>query len=173
MHPSERSEAEQRATLRGIITSARVAVLVTRSSTGDLHGRPMATADVAEDIGRLWFATERNSAKVHELQADNRVFLGYTNHSGSEWATINGTARVIDDRQKAHDLWSPFWRNWFDGPDDPNLILIEVTPHFAEYWDSGSRIVSMVKFAVAALTGRHLDEGENARVDLGARHHTT
>lgn len=160
------AETERIALLRKIVNDATAAFLVTRS--GDrLHGRPMATAEIEDDFALIWFACDRESAIAREIETNGQVFLGYTNGSGSEWAAISGTGSLVDDREKVRELWSPIWKNWFESPDDPRIVLIQVTPQHAEYWDSGSRIVQMLKFAVAAVSGKHVDEGEHGEVELG------
>lgn len=155
--------------LRKIVNDATAAFLVTRSSDS-MHGRPMATADIDDDFDSIWFACQRDSTTAQEVANDGHVFLGYTNGSGSEWASINGTAVLVDDRDKIHELWQPIWKNWFEGPDDPQIVLIQVVPEHAEYWDAGSRLVQMLKFAVAAVSGKHVDEGEHGKVELGRRY---
>lgn len=166
MSEPDRSDAERIDLLRKIVNDATAAFVVTRG--GDtLHGRPMATADVEDDFNSIWFACQRDSAIAKEIGQDGHVFLGYTNGSGSEWASINGYAQLIDNRERVKDLWQPIWKNWFSGPDDPSIVLIQVVPEHAEYWDSGSRVVQMLKFAAAAVTGEHVDEGEHGEVDLG------
>ncbi len=162
---SESTIQEQREKLYDILKGARTAFMVTKAPDGSLHGRPMATAEAEESLGELWFATSRESEKVLELEQDSEVFLGYTK-GGTEWATISGTARIIDDRGKVQELWSAFWKNWFDGPDDPNLVLVRVTPRQGEYWDSGSKLLTMAKLALTAVTGKRLDDGDHATVPL-------
>lgn len=165
----DKTETQKRETLRKIVNDASAAFLVTRGTDGEgMHGRPMATAQVDEDFTSIWFATSRDSGKVEEINADPRVYLGYTNGSGSEWASINGRATIVDDRDKVHELWSPLWRNWWESADDPNIVLIEVFPDHAEYWDSGSRLVMFAKMAVAAVTGKKLPDGEHETVEVGA-----
>jgi general stress protein 26 len=166
---SQPTEKEQRKALYKIISAARSAFMVTKAPNGRLHGRPMATAELEEDFDALWFATQRDSGKLEELRADNQVFLGYTSASGSEWATINGRVRVVDDKAKNHELWNSLWKTWFEGPDDPNLVLLEVMPETAEYWDAGSKALLWAKFAVAAVTGKPIDEGDHAKLDINTR----
>ncbi len=161
-------DSERIALLRKIVNDATAAFLVSRSGDA-LNGRPMATAEIEDDFDSIWFACQRDSQITKEVEQDGHVFLGYTNGSGSEWASINGSARVVDDHEKVKELWSPFWKNWFEGPEDPRVILIEVAPEHAEYWDAGSRAVQLLKFAVAAVSGKHVDEGKHGEVELGAR----
>ena len=161
---SDKSDAEQRQTLRKIINEAHTAFLVTNNQVNGPHGRPMATAQVTESLDTFWFATDRNSPKIAELKTDDRVFLGYVN--GSDWATVTGRGQVVDDRSKSRELWTDLWKNWFDGPDDPKLVLIAVTPTTAEYWDAANRAVVLAKMAFTAVTGKRTDVSDHAKVSL-------
>jgi general stress protein 26 len=164
--PNTPTDAEKREHLRKIINDSHSGMFVTRRPDGTMHGRPMANAQVGEDFGSLWFATSRSSAKASELRSDDHVFLGYNNSSGTEWAAVNGRGRVVDDRAKARELWEPMWKNWWDSPDDPELVLIEVTPESAEYWDMGNRLVAAVKFAIGTITGKDMTANHNQKVNL-------
>jgi general stress protein 26 len=164
------TEHEKRDKLRKILNDAKTAFMVTRTASGGLHGRPMVTVQIEADFDNLWFPTDRNSGKVRELVANSEVCLGYTNSTGSEWASVNGRARIVEHRALIGELWSPIWKNWFESADDPKLVLIGVTPESAEYWDSGSQILQMMKFAVTAVTGKRMGEGENQHVNLGQVH---
>ena len=164
MSQDHRTEPEKRAKIRAMINDLRDAMFVTRAPDGSLHGRPMNTAEVDENWDKIWFATQGGTGKVHEVKDDDHVYLGYGR--GGEWVSVSGRARVTRDRQKAKDLWTPLWKNWFKGPDDPNLLLIEVTPDAAEYWDSGSKVFALAAMATAAVTGKHVPTNENEKVSF-------
>ena len=158
------TEAEKREHLRKIVNAARTSMLVTYGAMG-LHGRPMANAEVSEPFEMIWFATSRSSVKMDELKRDDRVFLAY-HGSGTEWATISGRARAVDDRAKIRELWSPVWKVWFESADDPDIILLAVTPEGGEYWDSGNKIAAYIKFAVGALAGKDLSREDHQVVRM-------
>jgi general stress protein 26 len=130
----------------------------------------MATAKVEDDLSAIWFACQADSHVAEEVRADPRVYLGFTNHTGAEWASVNGRATIVTDRATIKALWSPMWKSWFDGPDDPRITLIRVDPTDAEYWDSGSRAVMLVKMAFAAVTGAKVSEGDHARVNVALKY---
>lgn len=161
---SAKTPTDQRTVLKKIINEAHTAFFVTNSLTAGPHGRPMATAQVTGDLDTIYFATDRDSPKVKEIAADDRVFLGYA--SGADWASLSGRAKIVDDRAKARELWTDLWKNWFDGPDDPKLTLIAVKPESGEYWDSASRAVVLAKMAVTAVTGVKTEVGDHAKVSL-------
>src|ERR1041385_3460635 len=110
MHGTDKSDMEKRKELQKIIEGARTAFFVTEAGE-TLHGRPMANAKVEEDLRTIWFATQRGSGKIAEIRQDQQVLLGYTNSSGSEWASVSGTASIVDDRAKVKELWNAYWKN--------------------------------------------------------------
>lgn len=185
MKAAEHATTDQRRRIAKMIRSIGTAMMVTRApapgpapgmaagtspgACGSMHGRPMATAEVADDLSTLYFATRRHCLKVDELAADSHVCLAYVDKSGKEWVSISGDAEVVDDargRRKIAELWNMEWKLWFTGPDDPELALIRVHPHLAEYWDESSRLVVAAKIAAAAVTGRHYETSENRRIDV-------
>lgn len=89
--------------------------------------------------------------------------------AGSTFLSISGTVRATRDPDRINDLWTDIQELWFPkGRNDPTLILLEVVPTFAEYWDRSG--VEAVKFmfdaAKSRLTGRTLgeDEGKHAKL---------
>jgi general stress protein 26 len=73
--------------------------------------------------------------------------------SDDRWLSISGTARIVRDRSRLEEFWSPFAEAWFPNrPGDPNVGLLRVEPQTAEYWESSSprpvRLLQMVRSAV-------------------------
>ena len=68
----------------------------------------------------------------------------------------------------AKELWNAWVEAWMpDGPEDANVVLIKVTGHSAEYWDTpGGRVASVISFVKAKVTGERYDGGNNERVSL-------
>ncbi len=146
------------AKLRDLLDEFGVAMLVTRTADGSLRARPMALA-LAEPDGTLWFATDRHSGKVDELESDGRVAV--TMQSKGKFVSLSGTARTVDDRGKVAELWKAEWRVWFPGgKDDPNIVLLKVDGSAGEYWDNSG--TSGVKYLIAA--GKALLTGERPAV---------
>jgi general stress protein 26 len=152
-----------------LVKGIRVAMLTTVDSEGCLHSRPMATQD-AEFDGTLWFFTEADSLKIHELERDRHVNLSYANPDDSKYVSVSGTAAIVRDHAKVKELWSPIYKAWFPkGVDDPNIALLRVAVNKAEYWDSpSSAVVRLIGFAKAVVTGkRYGDEGtDHEKIEL-------
>ena len=136
--------------------------VITRArNTGGLHGRPMAIAEVGSD-GTLWFITNVDSTKVLEVRDDSRTLISL--QSSRTFVTMNGHLELVADRAKIDQIWKEAYRIWFDGENDPELVLLRFTPFDAEYWDnSGAHgIKHAFDAAKAYLRGQrvHPDEYE-------------
>ena len=142
-----------------LIKSIRIAMLTTVDLEGRLHSRPMANQDTVFD-GTLWFFTDENSAKVHELERDKQVNLSYSSPEDNRYVSVSGTAAVVRDRAKMQELWTPLHKAWFPkGLEDPNIALLRVDVERAEYWDSpSSAVVRLFGFAKAIVTGKPYGE---------------
>jgi general stress protein 26 len=143
----------------------RIGMLSTIDSDGHVVSRPMAQQEVTFD-GDLWFFAERDSRKVAHLAANPKVAVTLT--SNDTWISLAGTGQLVEDRDKAHELWNSWVAAWMpQGPDDASVVLIKVTVDTAEYWDTpGGRVASLISFAKAKVTGQPYSGGENEKVSF-------
>ena len=166
---SDLSRDEAVAKLTDLIADHRVAMLTTIDTDGAPWNRPMGLQKPGEFDGTLYLFTIAGSDKVEHIERNPKVSVAFSKPGENEYASMTGTARVTDDRETIRDLWSPSVRAWFpDGPDDPNLRLIEIDVDRAEFWDSpASVLVHAYGIVKAVVTGEPAkDIGENAQVDL-------
>jgi general stress protein 26 len=136
-----------------LLKSYRTAMLVTHDGDG-LEARPMEIAQI-EPEGGIWFFTGANSRKVQEI-AKNPDVLITCQDEHSSYLTLRGSAYVTEDRDKARELWSAEYQAWFPGGvDDPELVLLHVDPHLAEYWDNRgpNKVRYLFEAAKALATG--------------------
>jgi general stress protein 26 len=151
--------AEEQQHLIDVFKQFHTAVLVTRRASGELHGRPMALAEVRPG-GSVYFATSLANDVVEEVDAEPRVAV--TVQGMTKYASISGRARVERDRSLIHELWQETWRVWFPkGKDDPDLCLIGFRPTEGEYWDTAA--LHGVKLAVRATKAYFAGESLNPR----------
>jgi general stress protein 26 len=144
--------------IKEIAEDVDICLFTTNLTEIPLSTRPMSTQKVEED-GTMWFFSEKDSEKNLHIKKDSRVQLFYASRNSSEFLSIYGKASIIKDDNKARELWSPMVKTWFqEGPEDPNLTLIKVIPEDGYYWDTkDGKVVSMLKIAAGAITGRELD----------------
>jgi general stress protein 26 len=136
-----------------LVREIRIALLTTLGADATFHTRPVQTL-AAEDSGRLWFFTDMQSPKVHELDADSRASLGYADTVGKRYVAVSGVCSVRRDPHKAQELWQLEQRAYYPaGPSDERLGLLCVQIEHAEYWLAPGRVSYVVAAVKAAVTG--------------------
>lgn len=151
-----------------LIKDVGVALMVTSGHEGQLRGRPMAAMNKDFD-GDLWFVSREGAPKLGEIADHANVLLAYSEPKNQHYVSVAGKARLVRDPAKVKELWSEPARVWFPkGPDDPDIVLIQVTVETAEYWDAPmSAWVYAYGYVKARLTGESpRDVGENKVVNF-------
>ena len=143
----------------------KITMFTTIDAEGHFVSRPMAHHLVEPD-GDLWFFAERDSRVVEQITANPHVSLTLT--SNDTWISIDGDAGVVEDQAKKNELWNSWVEAWLpQGPDDPNVVLIKVDAHTAEYWDTpGGAVASLLSFAKSKVTGEPYQGTDRETVDL-------
>jgi len=149
------------------IKDIRVAMLTSVGEDGRLYSRPMYTQQAEREDG-LWFFTAKSSAKSQQVTRHEEVNVSYVDPDKSVYVSVAGSAHIIDDATKERELWNPMNKAFFEGVDDPELVLLHVEPERAEYWDAPSgKMRQLFNMAKAAVGARHRDAGKNEKIDLG------
>ena len=127
-----------------LISRVPVAMLTTTSARGWLRSRPMIAQRLPFD-GDLWFLTSRSAAKAGDVRDRRQVNVSYASPEHDCYVSIAGVATLVDDRERARQLWHAAYEPWFPkGLDDPDLVLIRVEAQEAEYWDPAARKMVLV-----------------------------
>jgi general stress protein 26 len=150
-----------------LIKGIRVAMLTTQDEDGSLRSRPMETQPEKEFDGTLWFFTHASTHKTQEIERDQHVNLSYAEPSDNRYVSVSGRARLVREKEKISELWSPILKAWFPrGKDDPETALLKVDVDKAEYWDApSSTIVKLAGFAKALVTGKEYNPGQNRKLN--------
>ncbi|GAA0567461.1 pyridoxamine 5'-phosphate oxidase family protein [Paractinoplanes ferrugineus] len=162
------TEQDRREKVKQMIADARICMLTTMTADGKHVSRPMALQDVEFD-GDLWFFTYADADLVTEIGLNPQVNVAFSDQKQNNWISISGAAVRTDDPAKARELWSAPLKAWFpDGLETPGLTLVKVEADTAEYWAAAhsSKVVTMLGYAKAAVTGKTPDAGENETVRL-------
>lgn len=85
----------------------------------------------------IHLAAHRQSHKVDELEANPHVALlfGYEEDRSSAIVEVQGTAAVTKNNELRNQLWNEGLKRWFKGPDDPDYVILDITPSKIEYTD--------------------------------------
>lgn len=149
-----------------LVKDIRIAMMTTVAKDGTMSSRPMAIQDKPFD-GTLWFLTRKTSEKVDEVEEDRNVTLTFAEPEESKYIALKGKAHVSsEDRAQITELWNPMYKAWFPkGEDDPEIAVMRVDVQEADYWEaSGSKLVMLVKYAAASMTGGKVPLGEAGHV---------
>ena len=152
--------------IASIIKDVKFAMLTTVTDEGHMHARPMTTQQTEFD-GDLWFIGSKDSEGVHDMGQRPQVNVSYSDPDGSNYVSLTGTAELVEDRAKLDELWSDFYKTYFEGgKEDPNIQLIRINAHGAELWEGPGKVKALYELAKGAVTGQRGDMGTNETVRL-------
>jgi general stress protein 26 len=165
MSTEQHATAEDEHTIEKLVAKASIALVTTVAEDGALVSRPLAVQQREFD-GDLWFFTEDPSAKTAQVRANEQVNVAI--QAGHGWLSISGRASISKDPARIDELWNTGAEAWFEqGRDDPSVALLRVEAVTAEYWTSNApMVVTLAKYAKAAVTGGRPDVGESKVVEL-------
>jgi general stress protein 26 len=89
----------------------------------------------------LTFCTGLSTRKARHMLANPSVHLTCGNlqpPDDSAYLQIAGRAAIRSDAATRAKYWQEGWRRYFQGPDDPEYIMVFVTPSSIEYNAPGS-----------------------------------
>ena len=148
-----------------IVEDIGVCMLTTKFADG-LRARPVE-ARLDRDSGLIRVVTGLQSPKEHEIEAEHDVGLTFVDPSRGICLSISASATVSRDRAEVEAAWQSSDSLWWQGPADPSVCVLHVTPHVAELWDGpASRIVAAYEFVKAKLTGAPPNLGENRKTTI-------
>jgi len=162
------TEQERRDKVKAMVADAKICMLTTMTADGKHVSRPMALQEVEFD-GDLWFFTYADSDVIEQIATHPQVNVAFSDPGQHNWISLAGAAVRVDDRAKAEELWNPLLKAWFpDGLETPGLTLVKVQTETAEYWAAAhsSKVITLLGYAKAAVTGKTPDAGENETVRL-------
>ncbi|WP_068777571.1 pyridoxamine 5'-phosphate oxidase family protein [Paenibacillus sp. FJAT-26967] len=83
----------------------------------------------------IYLATNRKTDKVDELK-DNpnvHILVGFDGKPSKEILQIEAQATVSSNDSLREKVWRDDLKEWFDGPHDPNYVILEIKPIQIEY----------------------------------------
>ncbi|HYM85429.1 MAG TPA: pyridoxamine 5'-phosphate oxidase family protein [Pseudoxanthomonas sp.] len=131
----------------------------------DGHSRPL-TAQIEGDAGGpIWFFIGKPNAVVDHLSQNRRAIAAFSAKGHDLFASVQGTLSLSHDRAVIDRLWNPFIAAWFEGKDDPNLVLLRFDTEHAEIWLNESNLLAGVKMLLGVDPKK--DAGDKvAEIDL-------
>ncbi|SFK32879.1 General stress protein 26 [Halobacillus dabanensis] len=147
--------------IKDLIKDEKVAMLTTVSPEGKLMSRPMHTQEVEMDKEEIWFITEKDTEKYRDINRNPAVNLAY---AGNSYVSISGTAEFVQDEKKKERYWNKIIEKVLNASaDDPNVVLVKVTPEVAEFWESGLSVKTVKEFVKKMTSSNSLEEGNDLK----------
>ena len=111
----------------------------------DGHSRPLTAMIEGDEGGTIWFFIGKPNAIVEHLSQHRRAIAAFSSKGHDLFASVRGTLSLSHDRAVIDRLWNPFIAAWFDGKDDPKLVLLRFDPEQAEIWSNENNLLASVK----------------------------
>ncbi|USK72102.1 pyridoxamine 5'-phosphate oxidase family protein [Peribacillus asahii] len=83
-----------------------------------------------EDL-TLFTPTKADTEKIEEIEKNPAVsvLLGYEDKGQSDtYVEIAGTSTINNSEQLKKQFWDESFNKWFDGPEDPNYVFLQIQP---------------------------------------------
>ncbi|MDO7906780.1 pyridoxamine 5'-phosphate oxidase family protein [Paenibacillus sp. JX-17] len=90
---------------------------------------------VFNDGLNIHLVTDRKTHKVEELKQNSNIalLLGYEAGGTKEVVEIEGTADITKNEELRSKVWNDELKQWFEGPEDPDYVILDITPTRIEY----------------------------------------
>ena len=156
--------------LWAMIKKHRFAMMTTQHDGNVLRSRPMTTIERRDDHS-LWFFAKSDSVVAAALAAHPQACLSYANPADHDFVSVSGPAALVSDVARKKELWGPMVQAWLpEGPESSGVVLLEVKPEHAEYWDTkSSKLVQLFSLVTSLVTGKPPRErAEHRDVPVGS-----
>ena len=124
--------------IRAKMDAHQLAALATIAEDGKPWVR-YVTPVMDQDMN-IWLATFVGSRKVAQLRRNPEVHLvvGVTSPEMAEsYLQVQGKAQILADKPTKERVWFEQLKGIFAGPDDPNYVVVKITPYRIEYQGMG------------------------------------
>ncbi|GAB3043927.1 pyridoxamine 5'-phosphate oxidase family protein [Virgibacillus ainsalahensis] len=121
------SQSEVKATIENILDNSSVGTMATVKQNKP-HSRYMIFSHHSLN---LYTATSKDTHKAEEIEENpyTHILLGYEGEGfGDEYVEYEGKVQISDSPELKKEMWNSYMENWFDGPNDPNFIILEIKP---------------------------------------------
>lgn len=118
----------------------------------DGHARPMTAQLDGDRRGPMWFFTSTENALAQKLSpgigGHDRAIATFASKGHDLFATVHGSLHVETNRAMVDRLWNRFVGAWFEGKDDPKLVLLRLDAERAEIWADASSLLAGLKLLI-------------------------
>lgn len=84
--------------------------------------------------GPIWFFTSKETDLARALGQGHQAQLHFSSKGHDLFAAVHGELTPVADRAIVDRLWNRFIAAWFEGKDDPKLLLLRFDADRAHIW---------------------------------------
>jgi general stress protein 26 len=118
--------------------------------------------DQDREAAVLWFFTARDHDLMQSLGQSSRAIAAYSAKGHDLFASLRGSLSPVSDRAVIDRLWNSVVAQWYEGKDDPKLVLLRFDVDDAKIWLSDAE--GFLKPALNKLFGRKPEAGMEEKV---------
>ncbi len=121
------SQQEIRAMIENILDNSSVGTMATVKANKP-HSRYMTFFHKGL---KLYTVTNIKTHKAEEIEENpyTHILLGYEGEGfGDEYVEYEGKVTITDSPELKKELWNSHMKDWFEGPDDPDYVVLEIEP---------------------------------------------
>ncbi len=122
-------------TLDEAIDGLRFAMVAVEAPDG-ISARPLTLLECESPT--LRFLVSKSAEWASDKTTDFAVNASFADPGKEQYAAVEGRGRIVTDRSLIERLWNPAAGVYFDGKDDPDIGVLEITATGGEYWDGPS-----------------------------------
>ncbi|MFC1698884.1 pyridoxamine 5'-phosphate oxidase family protein [Candidatus Omnitrophota bacterium] len=81
-----------------------------------------------------------SSRKISQIKKDNNVHVAFGADSKNwelPYINVEATAEILTDLETKKKCWCDMLSQFFKGPEDPNYVVVKITPSSIEYMSHG------------------------------------
>lgn len=146
------------------LAKARFVMMTTLDEDGGIYSCPMTLQQAADGV--MWFFTSTATPTAQAIERDPRVGIAVMGDDDF-YASVYGTASLVNDRTKMRELWNSMVKAWFpQGVEDPHLTLVRLDIARGEYWDTDQNsLLKMFEVGRAIAGNRRPQVGEKGTIE--------
>lgn len=122
-----------------LIKNSPLVEVVTFGSHNFPDIRTMLKID-SEDF-TIWMTTGKSSRKVAQLLHNPKAICYFVDPQTMTSLRIYGEITIIEDMDTKNRLWQSSWTQYFEGPEDPEYILLKLKPTKIRHTDKNQETV--------------------------------
>lgn len=116
----------------------------------DGEAQPMTAMLEHEDAGPVWIFTSKDTQLAQALGPAHLASGQFASKGHDLFAAFHGELIVNQDRAVFDRLWNPFIAAWYQGKDDPKLLLLRFDISHAHIWLNENSLFAGVKMIFGA-----------------------